>query len=438
MSAPIRITLSAFAAAARAAVITLALGLSAVSVAQTPSMAATGADSSAQRETALEVALVTIGPGEIYWQRFGHNAILIVERDGGRATLYNFGMFDFAEDDFLVNFARGRMTYFLVAGPPGPDFNQYRNEGRSVELDWLALEPSEALALKTALDDNARPENAAYRYDYFRDNCSTRVRDALDRALGGAIRIASVNRSRGFTFRMHARRLTGMDLPLYLGIDAGLGPMTDRPITFWDEMFVPMRLRELVLPLTRPGKGGVERALVLRSETLLESRHAPPPARPSIWVWRFLLIGSALAALLLWLGAGRDGGARRRGLGVLAGTLWLIAGSAGLVLGALMLATEHEAAWHNENVLLFSPLALALLPIAWRALRGRAPGGRVIRWIAVAILGLALWAWLTKVLPGVRQDNLDWIAFWLPIHAALAWVIWRAPRRPPGGLRTSR
>jgi hypothetical protein len=387
--------------------------------------AAAASDPPAVPDDPLEVALVTVGPGRIYWQRFGHNAILVRDRAAGEERLYNFGMFDFAAEDFFVEFARGRMTYLLAEGPVEPDLRVYLAEGRQIDLQWLDLAPEAKRELRDALAENARPENAAYRYDYFRDNCSTRVRDALDRAAGGAIRRATDRRSRGFTYRMHALRLTAMDLPLYLGIHAALGPATDRPITFWDEMFIPMKLRDEIAKIELAHPDGSVRPLVRAAERIADARFPQPSEMPPRWFWRFLAVGLSLAALIGWLGRGPAGGRRWRAFGAVAGALWLVAGLGGLTLAFLMFGSEHEAAWRNENLALFNPLALALLPVAVRAIRGR--GWSSIAWPLVAgVIVLAGFSiWLAKVMPGFRQDNLDWIALWLPVHAVLLWTLVR-------------
>ncbi len=136
------------------------------------------------------VSLLTIGPGELYFERFGHNAIVV--REAGRPALaYNYGIFDFEQENFLLNFARGHMLYRMAVGTLADDLAMYRAERRSIVEQQLDLDPAQARALVGFLDDNARPENAQYRYEYFSANCSTRVRDALDQALGGALRAQS-------------------------------------------------------------------------------------------------------------------------------------------------------------------------------------------------------------------------------------------------------
>lgn len=371
----------------------------------------------------LAVSLVTVGPGEVYWQRFGHNAIRVRDTASGAEVLYNYGIFDFAEEDFFLKFIRGEMTYEIAARRPADDLDQYRAEGRRVVEQDLNLSPAQRLELARFLAWNARPENRKYRYDYFAANCSTKVRDALDAALGGALRAATDGRSRGYTLRMHAQRLTSPDLPVYLGVHAGLGPVTDQPIDFWDEMFVPMEVERRVREVRVRDDAGAEMPLVARETVLMEGR-VPEPADPPAWIWRFLAVGLALAAALHWLGRGE--GARRRGFGMLAGVLWLLAGAGGLLLAFLWFGTAHEAAWRNENLALFSPLCLLLLPAAWRALRGRDPASTGNGWIAAVVAGIAFLAWLSLVLPGYRQDTLDWIALWLPVHVA-AWRVLRPP-----------
>jgi hypothetical protein len=369
----------------------------------------------------LEIALLTVGPGDVYWQRFGHNAIWVRDRARQTEVLYNYGIFDFEERDFFWNFLRGRMRYSMAARRPADDIDQYLAEGRQVDVQILELAPAQRIALRDFLAWNALPENARYRYDYFLSNCSTKVRDALDSALGGALKAASDGRSRGYTQRMHALRLTSPDPLVYLGVHAGLGPSTDRAMDFWAEMFIPMEVARRLREVGVRDDAGTELPLVSREFTINAGRVTEPLVAPD-WRWRFLAAGLALGALLYWLGSGS--GVRRRCFGVLAGTTWLLAGLAGLVLLGLWLGTEHVAAWHNRNIALFNPLGLLLLPAAWRALRGRAPQGSFVAHCAALVLGLAAAIWLAQVLPAGRQDIGDWVALWLPVHFA-GWQVLR-------------
>ena len=137
----------------------------------------------------LQVSLLTFGPGDIYWERFGHNAIVIRDPTTGMATSYNYGIFDFEEEDFFLNFLRGRMSYQIAAEDADEDIAYYISTGRSVVEQRLRFTAEQARALQDYLETNLRPENRHYRYDYFTSNCSTKVRDALDHVLGDTLRL---------------------------------------------------------------------------------------------------------------------------------------------------------------------------------------------------------------------------------------------------------
>lgn len=375
-----------------------------------------------QAGESLQIALVTIGPGPIYWERFGHNAIAVRDTARGRTLLYNYGMFDFAQENFLLNFVRGRMTYQLVAQDADADLAGYGLEGRRVDVQYLNLSPPQRVALADFLAWNARPENAAYRYDYYRDNCSSRVRDALDQALGGLLGGAGVGKPTRSTYRSETQRLTAPEPWLYLGTHAGLGPANDAPIDRWQAAFVPMTLQSLLRDIDVADDDGRAVPLVAKEERLLEATLPDPGADPPQWRWRFAATGLLVAAVLLGLRALRW----RRALALAAGAIWLSAGLGGAVLLGLWFGTDHSSAWRNQNVLLFSPLALALLPATMSIWRGR-EGGRVSRVLALVIVLLAAAALALKALPLEWQDNGDWIALWLPIHLALAAAL--VPRR---------
>src|SRR5690606_4632843 len=362
-------------------------------------------------QAAPRVGVATMLPGEIFFERFGHNAIVVDDPDLPGPVSYNFGFFDMEEPDFIARFVRGDMRYRLVALPLSQDLAYYREVGRGVSIQWLDLDPGQATALAAALAENARPENAVYRYDYFTDNCSTRVRDALDRALGGALRRQLSGRSRGNTFRDDAVRLASPAPWMWLGFDLGLGPAADRPNSLWQDAFVPMRLADALSGM-RLDDG---RPLVMDIEEVLPHRLPPEPVEaPRPW-WPWLLAGLVLAA-----GVRAWGRRRPSTVAAVALPFWALGGVLGLVMALLWGFTEHRFAWANQNLLLLSPLGLLMLPGGWRIARGRETGAlfRVLAWILAAGAVVALFLHLLPVLP---QRNAHWIALLLPLHVALAW-----------------
>jgi hypothetical protein len=358
---------------------------------------------------APRVGVVTMLPGEIFWERFGHNAILVADPATGEGISYNFGFFDPSEPDFLARFIRGDMRYRLAALPIEQDLAVYRDEGRGVSVQWLDLDDAQAQSLADALAVNARPENAHYRYDYFLDNCSTRVRDAIDRAIGGGLRPQLGVRSQGNTFRSEALRLVSPVPWMWLGFDLALGPDADKPQALWGDAFVPMRLAA-ALRETRNGQG---RPLVSGESLVLPHRAAPEPvASPTPW-WPWALAGIAIALALAGLGRNRP-----RAVAAIALPLWMLAGLLGTVLLSAWLFTEHRVIWGNHNLLLLSPLCWLLLPGGWAVLRGRAPG-KWFHYLLMVPVVLATAALFLHWLPVLPQRNAHWIALLLPLHAGL-------------------
>ncbi len=362
--------------------------------------------------SAPRIGVMTMQPGEIFFERFGHDAIVVMDPQTGEATSYNFGFFDMDEPGFAGRFALGDMQYYLVALPLQQDLSYYREVGRGVKLQWLDLTPEQAQSLADALAERAKPENARYRYDYFTSNCSTQVRDMLDTAMGGALKSQMVGRSRGNTFRSEAVRLASPALWMWLGFDIGLGPYADVPMSRWEESYVPMRLADS-LATARNSAG---RSLVQSEQVLVPHRIAPePPERPRRW-WPWLLAGLSVAAAILLVAPHKP-----RLVAALALPLWLVCGVIGAVLVFLWGFTEHHAAWANRNLLLFNPLCLLLIPGAVMLLRKRTPAAW-FRWLLLIVVAVAASAWIVLWLSTNPQVNHAWVALLLPVHAALAYV----------------
>ncbi len=359
---------------------------------------------------APRIGMLTMQPGEVFFERFGHDALLVVDAQTGAATSYNFGFFDLGEPDFIANFIRGEMHYYLLALPAKRDVESYRQQGRGVSVQWLDLEPAQARSLATALATNALPENARYRYDYYTDNCSTRVRDAIDAATGGLLRAQLTGRSQGNTYRSESVRLAWPAKWMAFGFHLGMSDYGDRPLSLWEEAFVPMRLSDSLRQIKRPdGK-----PLVSRMQILAPHRLALPPREMPRWRVSALLIGLGLGLGGAWLGRRRP-----RWLAALALPFWIVCGLSGLLMLVLWTATAHVAGHGNENLLLFSPLCLLLLPGALRHWRGREGSSRfqVLLWM---VAGSAAIAGFLKFLPFRPQENVEWVLLLLPIHLMLA------------------
>ena len=353
-----------------------------------------------------EAWLVTYGPGNIYWERFGHNAIWLREPVAGIDHTFNFGFFDFEQQDFMLRFAQGRMLYFAVAQPAAREFEFYRNANRSIRLQKLNLNPDQYQRLRNYLLEEIKPENRDYRYDYYLNNCSTRVRDALDIALEGALSERSKKLPADFNFRDQTRRLTQMQFWYYLGLELALGFPADHSISRWEEMFIPMVVAAEIA--TMPSLENAQNQALVASDEMLFTTTAPAaPTQPGSTWCRYFVLG-LLVSVLAWLSG------RFLPLPWLAGLChaWLLVNAtSGFILAALWWLTDHQVAGNNANLLLLNPLLiLALLP----SLK------RFSTLLLTTGVGLNL---ILLLLPG-HQYNLDALALLAPVNLSVAVYFW--------------
>jgi hypothetical protein len=377
----------------------------------------------------LTVTLLTMGVGEQVWEMFGHNALWFhVARapslGGPVDVVYNWGIFDSSQPHFILHFLQKRMFYSMGGYPLEQTLMEYRERDRAMWAQELDLTNAQKVALRDFVIWNSRPENRNYWYDYYLDNCSTRVRDALDRVLGGVIRATFSGRRTNNTYRSETLRLTQREKLLAAGIDLGLGRPGDHQLSAYEEMFLPMRLRDYIRELRVDDGHGGTRPLVKSERMLLGTVTHPEPSMAPQWIPAFLTIGLALAAIFGIVGwrAARGSGPARIGAGVLF-TIWAFGVAVfGVILSLLWAATDHHFAYRNENLLLFNPLWLLLVVFApMTAVKGRL--SRSTRRLTFFLVGLGVIALLLHLIGLSRQANGAIIAFALPPMLALAWAV---------------
>jgi Domain of unknown function (DUF4105) len=375
----------------------------------------------------VTISLLTMGNGTQVWELFGHNAIWIHDLATNRDTVFNWGVFNFRQPRFIQRFLKGTMLYSMGGDSMENILYEYRVWNRTVLAQELDLTAPQKDSILAAIRLNALPENIDYRYDYFRDNCSTRVRDILDNALGGPLRKEAAVLT-GRTYRWHALRLMQLQPAIMLGVDIGLGRPSDVNLSKWQEMFLPRQLHDFVSNTRVADSAGNMHPLVKRETVLFQSTRPPEPdAPPKFGNWA-LLGGIAVAALLTWLGiAAINRGDWTRFVAGTVFALWsLAAGLLGTVLVLLWGVTDHVFAHQNENLLIFNPLWLLLAVLApVYVISGRAGGAA--RMVARTIGALATIALLLHLVGLSSQTNLAIIALGLPPALAVAAVTGRRP-----------
>jgi hypothetical protein len=391
----------------------------------------------------LIVRVMTFGPGDHPFFKFGHDAIWIHDGAAGTDRVYNFGTFTFDSPRLILDFLHGRMTYWLSVSSLFATQEIYQRENRSIVAQELSLDPQVKQALRARLDDNARPENRAYKYDYFRDNCATRVRDAIDLAVGGRLQASARGPGR-LTLRGQALRMTADYLPLYIALDLILGPDVDRPVDRWAETFIPEELAHALVAVTIPGAAGAE-PLVARTTEMFHPRRAPPLAEPPTRGGVFFLCGLGVGLVFCALGwwAGRPAwsltgwGLFSRGLlGLLLAGWGLLVGFVGCFLVYVWIGTDHLVAHRNQNILLCAPFAIALAVLGFGVALGRPGATRGAFVVAAAAAAASVVACLVKVGLLPHQDNGALIAFFLPAWLGMTAGLARLRLRG-GALRAS-
>jgi hypothetical protein len=370
-------------------------------------------------EAPAHVSVLTMGPGDHPFTRFGHNALLLEWEPASRrqAAVYNFGTFEFDGLQGVRDFMAGRFRYWLSVSDLDTTLRAYAAARRSLTAQQLDLTEAERAELYRALVENARPEHRYYDYDYYRDNCSTRVRDVLDRLLGGSLRRSVVGAGR-LTFRQHTLTLVGDTPWLYFGLDLALGSPTDRPTTRWDELFLPQELHDALADATRERNG--QRVPLVKSEKpLLRSNRPALPREPATPWFGLGGTGAALGGLLAVVGYGAR---RRRALRVLFGLTTALFGAALGLLGCALVvfwASKHWAAHANYSLLACTPWALALVVLGTAFALGRPRSVRPLQLLLGA--SLASTALLALLALAGAHESLRMALLFLPLWAGWLW-----------------
>jgi hypothetical protein len=371
------------------------------------------------------VSLISILPGEDLYSLFGHSALRVRDPALGLDVAYNFGTFDFGDSplamvEFVGLFTYGELNYRLDAQDGGRMIAWYWQERRRPAIgQTLDLTRDEAQELFRRLQVNALPENMYYRYDFFFDNCATRLLDVLEGVVGPALRFEAEPPGRSFR-RLLDPYLTGNPW-VDFGMDLGLGMPADRTATARESTFLPEHLMEYVATGTLDRGDGARRSLVRHTTTLT----GPPDASwtsatalpwPKILGWGLLAVGAVLTLL-----DARAGRKVRRAFDV---TLYAVLGVAGLAIVFLWFISLHTVTKTNLNLFWALPTHLGVALALARGVAGRRAGVYLAATAAIAALLLAGMPFWPQELPGPVVPLL------LLIIVRSAWLAWARLSRP--------
>ncbi len=330
---------------------------------------------------ASSVSVLTMMPGSELYSAWGHTAIRVTDPYAGLDVTFNYGTFDFEQPNFYLKFVRGQLEYELSAASFEQTMRAYRFLERAVIEQRLDLSLEQRRSLFERLQVNYLPENRAYRYDFFFDNCSTRPRDVLEETLH--LHIGSdTARPEADSFRQLLKPgLADMSWTEF-GIDLVLGLPADRIASPRERLFLPLELLG-ALDTLHAGVGPDRRPVVSQTDTLYRPEE-PAVARSRVPSAPFLIWVAGLGWITVLLVARRRGAVRI--VRLLDTVLFLVLGLAGTLMLLLWLATDHSVTSWNLNLLWAWP---SHLWVAFR-LTGHATKSLLRYWQATAVFCLTV------------------------------------------------
>lgn len=370
------------------------------------------AESSIQLGERAEISVITCGPwqGELY-SAFGHSAFRVHDPDQNIDEAYNYGVFDFDQPNFYLNFAKGYLYYQLGVFDYQRFQSHYIYHNRYVHEQVLNLTPAQKQKLYNYLQRNATPEFEHYRYDYFYNNCATKIRDVTIEALAGdSVKFDGSYITTNYTIR----NLTDLYLTEQpwgdLGIDICLGFPMDKVAAPIEYMFLPDYV-ESGFDHATIVQNGIRVPISKEKIRVYESREEDAPKRLPHPLYVFSALAIIAAGLCIY-------DERRKKLSAWFDVLlFTVTGLIGLLLFFLWFATDHKAAATNFNLLWAMPLNIIAVVAMLRS----------PKWLASYFLALVVLSAVTlltwPVLPQKLNSALIPVVITLGIRAFMQYRI---------------
>ena len=297
-----------------------------------------------------EISVLTCGPGDDLYTAFGHSAFRVQDRTLGIDAVYNYGTFDFNPPWFYLDFTQGNLIYSLGKQHMDRFLAEYKYYNRWVNENTLNLSLEERNKLFQFLEHNYLPENRDYRYDFFYDNCATKIWDVLKENYGTQLTFDPNYITEQYTFRELIHQNLEFNSWAAFGIDMALGSVIDEKATPKEHMYLPAYVMRQLTHATMGGKPLSDKTTsVFKSAE--KNRGSNFFATPLFWLTAVLILGSFITFNDI---------KKQRRTKWLDFSLFFITGLAGLQLFHLWFLTEHTTTVGNFNLLWVFPLNLVV------------------------------------------------------------------------------
>ncbi len=331
------------------------------------------------------ISILTVGTADELYAKFGHSAIRVKDPNLGIDVVYNYGHFDFNTPNFYYKFTRGKLLYELSRGSFSRFMYSYEVENRWVKEQKLNLTTEEKNSFLAFLENNYKPDNRYYKYDFLFDNCSTRIPEALKTVLGDKLTFDYSHLTKKYTFRELLHQNLEVNSWSNFGIDLALGSVIDREATPWEHLFLPIYVYKQ-LPYTQ-----------INGENLITSDQLLLDVSPTKKSTNFISSPLAVLSLLLLIVSyitykDYKNNIRTKWLDFI---IFFATGIAGLLIVFLWLGTDHKATANNFNFLWTFPLNIIL---AFFILKDNLPKwATTYLYALIGFLVLAMLIWIFKV-----------------------------------------
>lgn len=351
------------------------------------------AQTQAQREStpdSIRISLLTCAPGGEIYYLFGHTAIRYENLTRGIDAVFNYGIFDFNTPNFTLRFALGDTDYQLGATNYRHFVSEYHSLGRDVWQQTLNLTQDEKERLINRLEENYRPENRVYRYNFFYDNCATRPRDQIEKSIDGTLQYADnmTDSNTGVTYRDLLHKYSEGHLWSRFGMDLCMGSKADKPISRREMMFIPFNVQEYFNTARILDKKGQARPLVTSEEKVVITGKTAADFQTG----GISPMQSALLLFVIVTAATIYGIRKGKTLWGIDLILFFAAGVAGCILAFLALFSQHPAVSPNYLLFVFHPFHLLCLPCMLNRVRKKKTSRYMIANLVVLTLFICFWA----------------------------------------------
>lgn len=291
-----------------------------------------------------KVSIITSGPGEFLYEKFGHTAIRIKDPVLQIDLIYNYGIFDFENPNFYGDFTKGYMKYKLARYPFHYALKSNQENKRWVKEQVLNLNKEQKNKFFEILEINVLPKNAGYLYDPYFDNCATKARDIIKRVLGDNFIFKDDFISESLSIRQLMNKEINPNTWGSLGINVALGSRLDKIATANEYLYLPDYVLES-LNYCKILKNGQENNLVLKTNVLLDFKEKEPKS-DSISPFLVILLFSLVGLFITYKDYKNN--KRSRWLDFI---LFFLTGAIGFLITYLWFFTNHSTAPNNFNFL---------------------------------------------------------------------------------------